>query len=118
VTRSSREAPRRWTLDAARQILDDVRRRTAEAVRAVDALVERRDALAPQSAERERVERDLQRAVSRWVRSMEALGVEVKGPWLVDFDNGRGYYCWRWPEERLEFFHGYEDGFAGRTRIQ
>lgn len=118
MTRPSREAPRRWTLDAARQILDDVRRRTAEAVRAVDALVERRDALARQSPEREHVERDLQRAVSRWVRSMEALGVEVRGPWLVDFDNGHGYYCWRWPEERLEFFHGYEDGFAGRTRVQ
>jgi hypothetical protein len=49
---------------------------------------------------------------------MEALGVEVKGPWLVDFDNGEGYYCWRWPEEELCWFHGYEDGVAGRIRIQ
>ena len=56
--------------------------------------------------------------VSRWIRAMEALGVEVKGPWLVDFDNGQGYYCWRWPEERLEHYHGYEEGFAGRIRIQ
>ncbi len=49
---------------------------------------------------------------------MEALGVEVKGLWLVDFDNGSGYYCWRWPERELAFFHGYDEGFAGRTRIQ
>jgi hypothetical protein len=49
---------------------------------------------------------------------MEALGLEVKGLWLVDFDNGSGCYCWQWPEEELAFFHGYEEGFAGRTRIQ
>jgi hypothetical protein len=49
---------------------------------------------------------------------MEALGLEIKGLWLVDFDNGSGYYCWRWPEPALEYFHGYEAGFAGRARIQ
>jgi hypothetical protein len=49
---------------------------------------------------------------------MEALGLEVKGLWLVDFDNGSGYFCWKWPEEKLEFFHGYDEGFQGRTRIQ
>ena len=27
-------------------------------------------------------------------------------------------YCWQWPEEHLEYFHGYEEGFEGRTRIQ
>ena len=60
----------------------------------------------------------MRRAVSHWARSMEALGLEVKGLWLVDFDNGSGYFCWRWPEEELAFFHGYEDGFDGRLRIQ
>ena len=49
---------------------------------------------------------------------MEALGLEVKGPWLVDFDCGSGLYCWRWPEVKLEYFHGYDEGFAGRVRIQ
>ena len=33
-------------------------------------------------------------------------------------DNGRGYYCWCWPEEQLEYFHGYDEGYAGRVRIQ
>jgi len=60
----------------------------------------------------------IQKVISVWVRNMEALGVEVKGLWRVDFDNGSGYYCWQWPEERLEYFHGYEEGFEGRSRIQ
>ena len=45
-----------------------------------------------------------------------ALGADVKGLWLVDFDTGAGYYCWKWPEEELAYFHGYEEGFAGRAR--
>ena len=32
---------------------------------------------------------------------------------LVDFDNGEGYYCWKWPEREVDHFHGYEEGFAG-----
>jgi len=36
----------------------------------------------------------------------------------VDFDSGAGYYCWKWPEESLSFFHGYQEGFAGRIRLQ
>jgi hypothetical protein len=49
---------------------------------------------------------------------MEAFGADVKGLWLVDFDNGSGYYCWRWPEPELAHFHGYDEGFSGRVRIQ
>ncbi|MGZ6970665.1 MAG: DUF2203 family protein [Thermoanaerobaculia bacterium] len=49
---------------------------------------------------------------------MEELGIVVKGPWLVDFDSGAGFYCWRWPEESLAFFHGYDEGFAARVRLQ
>ena len=59
----------------------------------------------------------IQAVIERWSREMEALGAEVKGVWLVDFDTGSGYYCWRWPETALDHFHGYEDGFDGRMRI-
>jgi hypothetical protein len=55
--------------------------------------------------------------VSEWAESVIALGVEVKGLWLVDFDSGSGYYCWRHPEPALQFFHGYEEGFRGRIRL-
>jgi hypothetical protein len=109
---------RRWTLEAARAMLDEVRSRTEAAVGEVEPLLAERDATAEGSEERHSFDARIQKRISVWVRSMEALGVEVKGLWLVDFDNGSGYYCWTWPEERLEYFHGYEDGFDGRTRIQ
>ncbi len=106
-----------WRLDAARALIPDVRERTRRAVEAVEALEAQRDALRP-GPERADFDAQIEQAVQRWAREMEALGADVKGLWLVDFDSGAGYYCWQWPEESLEFFHTYEEGFAGRARIQ
>ena len=58
-----------------------------------------------------------QRIVADWAESVMSLGIEVKGLWLVDFDSGGGYYCWRHPEPALEYFHGYEEGFSGRVKL-
>jgi hypothetical protein len=109
---------RRWSLEAAREVFGDVRRRTSAAVDAVDALLVEREACEPDSEVFAAVEARIRREAGRWARAMEALGLEVKGLWLVDFDNGSGYYCWRWPEPDLGWFHGYDEGFAGRVRIQ
>jgi hypothetical protein len=109
---------RRWTLDAAREILPDVRARTERAAKETEALAAEQERHAPGTPARRDAERRAGAALSRWVREMEALGLEVKGLWLVDFDTGAGYYCWRWPEEELTHFHGYEEGFAGRVPIQ
>jgi hypothetical protein len=109
---------RRWSLESARAILPEVRERTANAHAQVEALVASRSRLSADRAARVEVEGKLSRVVSRWIRAMEALGVDVEGAWLVDFDCGRGCYCWRWPEQRVEFFHDYESGFEGRIRIQ
>ena len=110
---------RSWSLATARAVISEVRRLTAAAVDAVEVLeAQRGDVGSGNDAAKASLEQELSRAISAWVRAMEALGVEVKGRWLIDFDNGRGYYCWRWPEEGLDYFHGYDEGFAGRVRIQ
>jgi len=56
--------------------------------------------------------------VSGWARELTELGVAIKGLWLADFDNGSGYYCWKYPESGLRFFHTYEGGFKSRIPIQ
>lgn len=58
-----------------------------------------------------------QEVVMEWAESIAGLGIEVKGLWLVDFDSGGGYYCWRYPEPALQYFHGYEEGFGGRVKL-
>jgi hypothetical protein len=59
----------------------------------------------------------LQDIVNGWADEVRALGVEVKGLWLVDFDNGEGYYCWKYPEETVGHYHGYEEGSPGGSRF-
>lgn len=55
--------------------------------------------------------------IDRWQNKIERLGAKPKGLWLADFDNGNGYYCWKFPEVKILYKHGYQDGFTGRILI-
>jgi regulator of sirC expression with transglutaminase-like and TPR domain len=105
---SSAGSRRIFTLGEARALLPRVRERTSEAVNRYASLGEGNEA-----SEEER-----QTILSEWAKEMTDLGVEIKGLWLVDFDSGAGYYCWKYPEPSLDYFHGYEEGFAGRLPLQ
>jgi len=102
---------RTFSYDEARALLPRVRALT-------DAAYQRVQAIEGAATSQESAQTEVDRAVSEWARSVMELGLEVKGLWLVDFDNGSGYYCWRHPEDDLLFFHSYEEGFRGRMRIQ
>ena len=60
---------------------------------------------------------EYQQIIQSWADSVMNLGIEVKGLWLIDFDSGSGYYCWQYPEPSLQYFHGYEDGYRGRIKL-
>ncbi len=100
---------RTFTFEEAVKLLPAVRERTRRAIGKIEALGGDGDAQNRPEAEG---------ILVAWAREMDELGIEVKGPWLVDFDSGDGYWCWRWPEETLDYYHGYEEGFRGRVRIQ
>jgi hypothetical protein len=109
---------REWTLETARAVIGDVRARTERAFAEVERLGRALAAFETGGAEHAEVGRRIEARLSLWAREMEALGGEVKGPWLVDFDSGAGYFCWRWPEPDLLYYHGYDEGFGGRVPIQ
>ena len=108
---------KRFTLTEARSLLPEVRRITAGASRTVDALVREIQSVSEDDSRRKALDREYAREVRTWAETIVALGCEVKGVFLVDFDNGQGYYCWKWPETDVDHFHGYEEGFGGRLRI-
>ncbi len=91
-----------FSYEQAVALLPEVQRVTSEAVERVESTDE--------SAAYERI-------VTDWAEEIMALGIEVKGLWLIDFDSGGGYYCWKHPEPALEYFHGYEEGFGGRVKL-
>lgn len=105
---------RRFTLEEAKALLPLIRRITREAVEQVEQLKIRVEELDPEPCQRPYYEKQFATLYGRWCEKIIRLGCEPKGLWLVDFDNGAGYYCWRFPEEELSHFHGYEEGFEGR----
>ena len=104
-----------FSYEEAVALLPEVRRLTERAFERVQA---DSGILSPQGAPGAEAQGRLTAVVKGWAEAVTAMGLEVKGLWLVDFDNGSGYYCWRYPEPGLQFYHSYEDGFGGRMRIQ
>ena len=101
----SGSVPKRiFSYEEAVTLLPEVQRLTSDAVRRVDEITSN-DVAA------------YERVVTEWAESILGLGIEVKGLWLIDFDSGGGYYCWRHPEPALEYFHGYDEGFSGRVKL-
>ena len=114
---SSRRSKRIFSYDEALSTFPAVRDLTAAAVRQIDSLtasVASRDEL---DDRRDELETERQRIVGLWAQEVISLGCEVKGLWLVDWDSGDGYYCWRFPEQAIAFFHSYEEGFEGRLPL-
>jgi hypothetical protein len=104
-----------FSYEEAVALLPEVRHLTELAFRRVESL--QREAEAAGAAAKD-LEQRLNGIVNEWAQALIGRGVEVKGLWLADFDNGSGYYCWRYPERSLQYYHSYEDGFQGRMRIQ
>jgi hypothetical protein len=109
--------PRVFTLAEAQALFPLVRRITQAAYEQLAPVRQRLEAMVPTDPRIEEVERQYETIVKRWVGKMERLGLVVKGLWLVDFDTGDGYLCWKFPELRINHYHSYHEGFAGRRPL-
>jgi len=115
-TRIGRQVKRVFTYEEACALLPQAQSLTQKAVEEVDSLLNL-ETVEDEVEIPDELAEDYQRVVSNWAHSILDLGIEVKGLWLLDFDSGSGYYCWRYPEPSLQYFHGYEDGFTGRIKL-
>jgi hypothetical protein len=107
-----------FSLDEARALLPRVKHVTADAVRRVERLAAELHGVPADQPEHATLSDAMQDVVKGWAEELQTMGAEPKGLWLVDFDNGEGYYCWCYPEDGIRHYHGYTDGFAGRMTIQ
>src|SRR5262245_57638256 len=107
-----------FSLDQARELLPRVKHMTADAVRRAENLAAQLHGVAEDEPEHATLSAALREVVTGWAEELQTLGAQPKGLWLVDFDNGVGYYCWCYPEPGITHYHGYSDGFAGRMKIQ
>jgi len=109
---------RLFTYTEAEEILPLVYRITEDSSKEVKYLMGCVEALQDKHND---ASRDLQtrinQIIEKWQNKLERLGLRPKGLWLADFDNGSGYFCWKFPETKILFQHGYQDGFTGRILI-
>jgi hypothetical protein len=107
-----------WTLEEARSALPRIIEATVRACESAAEIVAELEAgILPENLQEEKEDR-LGSIVSRWTQDIIRMGADVKGLWLVDFDHGSGYYCWKLGESDIMYEHSYEAGFAGRRRIE
>jgi hypothetical protein len=106
-----------FDLETAHRLLPKVQALTSEAAKRADEVVSEVQRLGDGDPRRPGLEHLLRTLVEDWAQEITALGAEAKGLWLVDFDNGAGYWCWKHPEPTIEYCHSYEEGFAGRKLI-
>jgi hypothetical protein len=132
-------APRYFTLEEANDLLDELRPVAEEMVARRHELVEaqaRRAALVAQVggnggdltpsdfAEADAELEDAATALARCVERIQAAGVLVKDldQGLLDFPALREgeeiLLCWQVGEDEIRFWHGREEGFAGRKPLE
>lgn len=106
-----------FSYEEALNTFPQVRDLTAAAVRQIESLVNRVQSLEELDSRKAELEEACDRVVQAWSLEVQRLGCEVKGLWLVDWDSGSGYYCWKYPEETICHFHEYDEGYRGRMMI-
>jgi hypothetical protein len=106
-----------FSLDEARQLLPRVKHVTADAVRRTESLAAQLHGLGEEDPDHETLSAALRDVVDGWAAEVQLLGPRARGVWLVDFDNGQGYYCWAYPEAGITHYHAYGDAFDVRLGI-
>ena len=107
-----------FSLEEAQALLSVVFRITKTYSERVEALIERLDTLPPgNDALTASLETQVNSLIQEWQNKVQKLGALPKGLWIADFDSGDGYYCWKYPERSIEFWHKYTDGYSKRVRV-
>lgn len=102
----------------ARALLPVVKKITQKYSKNVDMLINQLENLNSEDLTRiEEVEEIVNTEIQEWHKKMKSLGLYPKGLWVVDFDNGKGFFCWKNPEEDILFWHSYDKGFKARRPI-
>ena len=112
------QSHRYFTLEKAQEMLPLVYRLTEDAAKQTKYLMSCIDALQDKKSARTlELQEQINEIIHKWQNKLERLGVKPKGLWLADFDNGDGYFCWKFPEVKISHKHAYQDGFTGRIMI-
>jgi hypothetical protein len=107
-----------FSLEEAQELLAVVYRITKTYSEKVEGLIERLDSLpVGNDTLSSSLEIQVNGLIQEWQNKVQKLGALPKGLWIADFDSGDGYYCWKYPERKIEYWHKYTDGYSKRVRV-
>ncbi len=109
---------KRFSLEEARSLVPTVMEITRKAVEGAEPMRQQLEGDLEEDEEKATIMAQLVELIEKWSAEISELGCEPKGPWLVDFDSGNGYFCWQYGDEEIGHFHDYESGFGGRVPLQ
>ncbi len=112
------DRPRCFTLSEAQEMLQTIKPITTKASQEIEEVKSRLHNLLPSDPRLSAVEEEYEAIVRKWMSKMSRLGVLVRGLWLLDFDSGDGYFCWKYPELTIAHYHSYDAGFVERRPIR
>ena len=108
-----------FTIEEAREILPVIYRITKTFQSEVKTLSNRRRAFEKTNSTLvNQLDSEISALIEQWNGKVSRLGGKPKGLWLADFDNGKGYFCWKFPETDILHHHAYNEGFSGRVPIK
>ena len=108
-----------FNLHEAEALLPIIYRLTEDAASEVKYQMNRLKAVVDKNSDlANTIEQEINLIVQKWQQKVEKLGAVPKGMWLADFDKGDGYYCWKYPEIKINHWHGYHDGFSARIMLR
>jgi hypothetical protein len=114
-----------FSLMEAQEILPVILKITKDHSTKVNALIERIESLGVCTEDKgvsvenlvASLEEQVNQTIQEWQCKIQKLGGLPKGLWLADFDAGDGYFCWKFPERSIEFWHTYNDGYSKRVPV-
>jgi hypothetical protein len=106
-----------FTLAEVRDAFPLVQRITRQAHADLEPVRQRLARLVPGHPAQRVVEAQYEIIVRRWLGKMERLGLLVRGLWLVDFDTGDGFLCWRFPQLKVGHYYAYGEAYTDRRPI-
>jgi hypothetical protein len=106
-------------LNEAKSILPLILKLTKRYSEQVDSLIEQLELINIQNIELvNEIEDLINQNIRKWYQKMNRLGTKPKGLWIVEFDFGSGYLCWRYPEKDILYWHSYNCGYKERILIE
>ena len=110
---------RTFSEDEAQALLPIVYRITKHHSEIVKALIDQVDTRQKNlSNDSWKTEQEINFHIEAWKSKMQKLGLLSRGLWIGDFPTENdGYYCWKFPEKKIGFWHSKSDGFSKRISI-